>query len=241
MIQRFLISIFCICSIALSSQNMNNDFTVVLNEEALNKVFAAIGDIKGSNDYEIMLIKGKYNWTVIKPSISIRPDSSQFNCLAKVEAGLFDYISTVKGDVKITYNDQKNEIQVKITRAVFELYTMILSKKVHIKNIDLADHFKDPFIFEGPRTTSTNFEFTMPDSTIKRIYIQPTACDMEIHWREIVSRCEISATDKAPVPTNPVKVPAKDTVVPVNTPPAANNKANPKIPDTKTQDTKTKK
>src|ERR1700741_4160071 len=91
-----------------------NDFTATLHEETLNKVFAAIGEIKGSNDYEVMLIKGKYYWTVINPKISIRPDSSQFICDAKVDVGPFTYTTKVPGDVKITYDQKKNEIQVKI-------------------------------------------------------------------------------------------------------------------------------
>ena len=37
-----------------------NDFVVTLHEETLNKVLAALGDISGANDYEVMLIKGKY-------------------------------------------------------------------------------------------------------------------------------------------------------------------------------------
>jgi hypothetical protein len=35
-----------------------NDFAVSLHEESINKVFVAIGDIKGESDYEVMLIKG---------------------------------------------------------------------------------------------------------------------------------------------------------------------------------------
>src|ERR1700741_2177335 len=100
-----------------------NDFTAILHEETLNKVFTAIGTIKGSNDFEVMLIKGRYNWTVVNPKIFIRPDSSQFTCEAKVDVGLFSYSTQVPGHVKITYDQKKNEIQVKITKAIFELYT----------------------------------------------------------------------------------------------------------------------
>jgi phosphoenolpyruvate synthase/pyruvate phosphate dikinase len=55
---------------------------------------------------------------------------------------------------------------------------MVFGKKVHIKNIHLEDHFREPFNFEGPRTLATDMEFTMPDSTRKKIYIVPTHCKM---------------------------------------------------------------
>ncbi|MFL5753883.1 MAG: hypothetical protein ACJ76F_10790 [Bacteroidia bacterium] len=215
--KKLLIFLSLLPALVVHSQSKNNDFTVILNEETLNKVFLAIGEINGSSDYEVLLVKGTYHWTVINPQISIRPDSSQFNCIARVKAGFFDYTTTVKGDVKITYDTKKNEIQVKITRAIFELYTMLFGGKVHIKDIDLADQFKDPFIFEGPRTMATDFEFTMPDSTVKHIYVQPTTCDMEIRWKEIVTRCEISASDKPYKPV-PVKPASPDVAIPSKTP-----------------------
>ncbi len=173
-----------------------NDFSVVLHEEAVNKVIAAIGDIKGTNDYEVLLISGKYHWTVHNPKINIRPDSSDFTCDAFVTVGPFNYKTQVVGNVKITYDNEKNLIYIKISRAIFELYTVILSKKIHIKDIHLEDYFKEPFAFEGPRTMATDMEFMMPDSTMKKIYVQPTACKMELKWKEICTSCEIVAADK---------------------------------------------
>lgn len=191
-----------------------NDFSVVLNEEMVNKVFNALGEIKGSNDYEVMLIKGKYHWTIRNPKILIRPDSSQFNCDATVEVGPFSYSTPVFGDVKITYDNKLDEIQVKITRAIFELYTMLFGKKIHIKDIDLADYFKDPFAFEGPRSASTDFEFMMPDSTIKKIYVNPSHCEMIIRHAEIVTNCEMNVSDKAPVKSIKKPVPDKNATLP---------------------------
>ena len=173
-----------------------NDFSVVLHEEAINKVIAAIGDIKGTNDYEVLLISGKYHWTVHNPKINIRPDSSDFTCDALVNVGPFNYKTQVVGNVKITYDNEKNLIYIKISRAIFELYTVILGKKIHIKDIHLEDYFKEPFAFEGPRTMATDMEFMMPDSSMKKIYVQPTACKMELKWKEICTSCEIVAADK---------------------------------------------
>lgn len=199
-----------------------NDFVVSLHEEAINKVFVAIGEISGTNDYEVMLIKGKYHWKVINPKINLKPDSSDFTCDAKVEVGPFDYKTEVVGNVKITYENKKNEIAIKITRAIFELYTVIFGKKIHIKDIHLEEYFKEPFIFEGPRTLATDMEFTMPDSTKKKIYVQPTDCEMKIKLKEICTACEIEASDKPfktivkPVPPIQPADKPKSTVTPTN-------------------------
>jgi hypothetical protein len=199
-----------------------NDFTVSLHEEAINKVFVAIGDIKGESDYEVMLIKGKYHWKIINPKINLKPDSSDFTCDAKVEVGPFNYTSEVVGNVKVFYDSKKNEIQIKITRAIFELYTVIFDKKIHIKDIHLEEKFTEPFVFEGPRTLATDMEFMMPDSTIKKIYVQPSDCEMKVKLKEICTYCEIAASDKpfkpAPIKLNsPIQAPDKVKVITTNT------------------------
>lgn len=173
-----------------------NDISFILHEEAVNKVFAAVGEVSGKNEFEVLLIKGHYEWTVINPRINLKPDSSDFTCDAKVKVGPFDYKTAVVGNVKISYDNKKNEISIRITRAIFELYTMILGKKVHIKDIHLEEYFKDPFVFEGPKSFATDMQFTMPDSTVKKIYVQPTECLMKVVRQAIITSCEIAASDK---------------------------------------------
>lgn len=201
---RALFIIALLCGLQKGFSQTYNDFSVVLHEEAINKVFAAIGEIRGTNDYEVMLIKGQYTWTVINPKINLKPDSSDFTCDAKVDVGPFNYKTKVLGNVKISYDNKKNEISIRITRAIFELYTVIFGKKVHIKDIHLEDHFKDPFVFEGPKTLATDMAFTMPDSTLKTIYVQPTDCVMKVEKQSIVTSCEVQASDK-PF-TKPIKL-----------------------------------
>lgn len=172
-----------------------NDFTVVIHEESIHKILKTIDSINGSKDYEVLFIKGKYHYTAKNFNIKIRPDSSQFSCDVKVQVGPFTYRTTVPGDVKISYNKTTNQIQIKVVRAIFELYTNVLGKKIHIKDIDLAENFKEPFSFEGPKSMTTDFDYTMPDGKTKKIYIQPTECDLQIKWKEIVAAFEIEACD----------------------------------------------
>lgn len=198
-----------------------NDFVCSLHEESINKVLIAIGDIKGSSDYEVMFITGKYYWTIKDAKINIRPDSSSFTCHALVNVGPFDYKTQVVGDVKITYNNDSNIISIRISRAIFELYTMVLGKKIHIKDIHLEDHFKDPFQFEGPKTIATEMEFTMPDSTKKKIYLVPTDCKMQLKFKEICTSCEIAAAEvRAPSPVktiSPIESTKASTLQPAQT------------------------
>lgn len=192
--------LFFICIIIVPktffSQKMYNDFSVLLHEETINKVFSAIGEISGKNEFEALLIKGHYKWTIVNPKINLLPDSSDFTCDAKVVVGPFKYSTQVTGNVKIGYDNEYNEISIKITKAIFELYTVILGKKIHIKDIHLEDYFKDPFTFEGPKSFATDMSFTLPDSTVKKIYVQPTECVMKVEKQMIVTSCEVIASDK---------------------------------------------
>jgi hypothetical protein len=198
----FGILIFCVSALIINAQPRKtnvkeiNDFSVSLHEETINKVLAAVGNITGTNDYEVMLIHGQYHWTIQNPKINIRPDSSDFTCDAIVNMGPFDYKTQVVGNVKINYDNAKNLISIKISRAIFELYTLVFGKKVHIKDIHLEDYFKEPFVFDGPRSMTSEMEFTMPDSCVKKIYIQPSDCRMELKWKEICTSCEVVASDK---------------------------------------------
>jgi hypothetical protein len=173
----------------------NNDFRFTLHEETVNKVLAAVGPISGKSDYEVLLINGTYHWTITKPEIHFYKDSSIFTCNANVKTGYIDYNTPVYGYVKIGYDQKLNKISIQISKAIFELYTKVLGKKIHIKNIDLAKYFKEPFLFDGPSNMSTDFEFTVNDSTKKKIYVRPTICDLSTKKGELITSCECEARD----------------------------------------------
>jgi hypothetical protein len=184
-----------ILSFAGLAQKAPDDFSVTIHEDAINKVFRAIDSVSGSKDYEVMFLKGKYYYTAKNFKINLRPDSSHFFSDVKVDIGPFSYRTTVQGHVKISYNKARNQIEIKVVRAIFELYTHVLGKKIHIKDIDLAENFKDPFCFEGPQTMTTDFDYTMPDGKIKKIYMQPSDCELSVKWKEIVANFEVEACD----------------------------------------------
>lgn len=183
------------------SQNQN-DVKVTLHEETLNKIFASLGEISGVNDYEVMLIKGKYKWTIQNPKIILKPVKSSFVCDAIVEVGGFNYKAPVIGDLSISYNTKTNQISVKLVKAIFEIYTKVLGKKIHIKDIDIAEYLKDPFLFEGPQTMSTDMDFTMPDNSKRKVYMQPSSCYMIVIDKQIITSCEM-AVDNKPIKIKP--------------------------------------
>lgn len=215
MLPRIVLFFLLFSSTLLNSQTFN-DFSFVLHEKAINKVFNAIGEISGKNNFEALMISGQYTWTIINPKINLKPDSSDFTCDAKVNVGPFNYKTKVLGNVKIDYDNNSNYISIKITRAIFELYTVIFGNKIHIKDIHLEDYFKDPFVFEGPKSFATDMSFTLPDSTSKKIYVVPTECIMKVVQQAIVTSCEIAASDK-PF-SQPIKVipPIQNAVKPKN-------------------------
>ena len=185
-----------------NNSKIMNDISITLHEETLNKVFDAIGEITGTNEYSVLMLKGKYHWTVVNSKINLKPDSSDFTCDAKVQVGPFDYKTPVKGKVKIWFDSLNNKINVKILTAVFELYTKVLGKKIHIKNIELAEYFKDPFQFDGPESMSSDFEFLTPDSVLKKVYFRPCDCQLEITHKKIITNCEVMVSQK-PFPVKP--------------------------------------
>lgn len=194
---RLIIILLFLCSGALAqTKSILNDFSFTLHEDLVNKTLLAIGTVSSTNEYEVMFVTGKYQWKMANPRIQIRPDSSHFTCDAFVEVGPINYSTTVNGDVKILYDKPNDKISIKITRAIFELYTIIFDKKIHIKDIHLEEKFKDPFLFDGPKSYGTSVDVSLPDSAKKTIYIQPSDCIMNIKWAEVCAICEVTVTDK---------------------------------------------
>ncbi|MBC7412277.1 MAG: hypothetical protein H7331_07475 [Bacteroidia bacterium] len=185
---------------------VRNDLTIQLHEETLNKMLKALGNIKGTNTYDVMYVTGTYHWSLIKPTIQLMKDSARFKTDAKVEVGMFKYTDEVVGKVSINYQEKTNQIAVRIIDAPFEIYTTILGKKFVIKRIQIADYFKTPFLFEGPMTMKGAMEFMMPDSTIKTLMAKPSKCDVKILPQRILVSTELEFTTVLP-PLPPIPNP----------------------------------
>ncbi|TND07428.1 MAG: hypothetical protein FD123_3278 [Bacteroidetes bacterium] len=175
---------------------LRNDMKVTLHEESLNKVFKALGDISGTEPYKLLLIKGTYTWTLKNPRIRLKPGKADFVTDVNVRAGSLEYSTLCAGDVKVWYDGKNNKINVKITKALIEIYTYFMGRKVSITEVDLASHFPDPFSFDGPATMETDMDFTMPDNSVRKIYMKTTDCDVIVEDHFLSVPCEVEFYQK---------------------------------------------
>ena len=188
------ICLFSFCSSFGKGQNA--DLIVALKESTLNKMFAAIGEIKGTSTYSFMLIEGTYNWTLVKPQIKLHPNKANFETDVKVTVGKFDYTTKVNGIVEICYEPTTNLIYIEITEALFPLNIMALGKERHLWDVDLKKYFETPFTFEGPLTMGTEMVFNMPDGTSKTIYCHPINCGVKIAEKQVIVSAETEFVER---------------------------------------------
>jgi hypothetical protein len=174
-----------------NAQQKDEDVTMTLQEQALNKMFTALGPVFGSDTYTLLFVKGTYRWTLQNPHIELLPGKADYVADVEVETGPFLYKSTVTGDVSITYAADSNKIIIRITKAIFPLYTKLFGSQVHIKDIDLAESYKEPFVFDGPLSITTDMEFKMPDGSVRRTHAIPTHCDVIVEENRIRVPCSI--------------------------------------------------
>src|ERR1043165_7941713 len=90
---------FFLFSFSSGAFSQNQDLTVVLKESVLNKMFTAIGEIKGTSAYSFMFVEGTYDWSLINPEIHLHPNKADFVSDVKVTVGKYDYIIKVNGIV----------------------------------------------------------------------------------------------------------------------------------------------
>ena len=187
------ITVFAICLIFYIfgfSQN-NNNLSVEIHESMINKVLKVVGQISGENEYETFLMKGSYKWTVMNPQIKLTDKKAQFVADLKVETGSIQYTDKIVGDFSVTYNQQTNKLELKLTSAIYEIYTKILGQKISIKKINLADYYKDPFLFDGPMEYQSVMPFTMPDKSVKKIAAKVKNCIIQVVPSKIIMNTEV--------------------------------------------------
>lgn len=174
------------------------DLTVTIQEALLNKMFKAIGDIKGGGTYSFMFIDGTYTWTLINPQFRIHPGRVDFITDVKVEIADNAYMIHVTGDAEVCYEPATNLIYVEITDASFPVNLMFMGKLRHLWDMDLAQYFETPFTFEGPLTIGTEFVFPMPDNTTRTVYAHPLNCGVKIVEKQIVVSAEMEFVNREP-------------------------------------------
>lgn len=194
----FLLTFTLFLSLQLNAQTQ--DLTITIKEPIVNKIFTALGDIKGTSTYSFLFMEGTYNWQLINPRIQLHPGRADFITEAKVSMGKFGYTMHVVGNVEVCYEPQTNLIYVEITEAKFPLNIMFLGSLKHITDVDLANYFETPFVFEGPLTIGTEFNFPMPDNTIATVYAHALSCDLRVEEKQITVATEVEFINKKTTP-----------------------------------------
>ncbi|CAN5367733.1 hypothetical protein BH09BAC5_BH09BAC5_23660 [soil metagenome] len=184
-----------------------DDMQVVISEDMMNKCFKALGSISGKEPYQILFVNDSFTWVLANPMIHLHEGKADFTTDVNVIAGSFMYTTSCTGDVAIWYDRPKNLINVKIMRCIVEIYTKVFGTKYHLKDVDLASKFTDPFTFEGPTATSTYMEMEMPDGSVRTLYMHTTDCDLSVKEKQIVVPCEVEFS-LTPPPSPPVIKPA---------------------------------
>lgn len=183
--------LFLITAYTGKAQPSTNDIQVILNQNSLNKLFLALGPVFGSGNYTLLFWKGSYQWTLESPHIELSDNCADFQAQVTVDSGPFRYQSYISGDVSIIYLPDSNKIVIQVTSAILPLYVNLFGSKTHVKNIDLASSFKDPFKFDGPLSLTSDMDFTMPDGYTRRVHALPVNCQIIVSYHQIIVPCGI--------------------------------------------------
>jgi len=140
-----------------------------LHESGLNKLINTIGEISGEGVYEIMFVKSSYTWLLKNTKIKLIKDSALFETDVEIKTGFDTYTDHVKGIMGVSYNKKKNEISINLLDAIVHLKASILGKSFTIKKIQLANYFKQGFVFDGPATASKEMKLALPNGSTKII------------------------------------------------------------------------
>ena len=194
-------------SLMTSEKSMGQqDLVINIHEKTVNKLMAAIGDIVDSSSYKALFVNINYNWRVRNAKIKVAPPKVFFYAEVRVEAGFLKYDDYIEGNAEVTYNPATNKIELRIVEAKFPIKVKIRKKEKIIKEVDLASYFSEPFSFEGPMAYEEEFEFEMPDGSIKKLKTVIVNYDLVLLKEIIQMKAELDFEElKEPVESKPKK------------------------------------
>ena len=188
-VRSFLSAVCLFFSTSFTAQTQ--DLMITIKEPVINKIFAALGDIKGSAPYSFMFTEGTYNWQLLNPRIQLHLNRADFITDAKITVGKFGYMMHIVGNVEVCYEPLTNLIYMEITEAKFPLNILFFGALKHLWDVDLAGYFETPFTFEGPLTIGTEINFPMPDNTTTTLYAHPLNCKLKVEEKQITVATEV--------------------------------------------------
>jgi len=188
------IVIFSISSFSIAKGN-EADASIVIRQDTLNKFLATIGEVKKSDTFSIVGIKGEYTWIVKNPKIILTNGRALFQADVSVSFKTLpvSYSTPAYGEVSVRYDSNENRINIKVERVAFEVAFNILGKKVVVGEVDISKIYQIAFSFPGPKPFESLVEVNMPDGSKRRIKVESIPV-LAINEGEIVVGSEIRFT-----------------------------------------------
>jgi len=236
MIKKISLLLIIILLMAASAYSQPYDLTINVTDKMINKLLTAIGPISGEEEYTVMMIKGLCKWKIENPVIKLEPNKSWFEADVTVSSGNLTYTDRITGLVKVNYNQMKDRLELSLEHIYIDLKIKAFGKEKVIKTLDAVNYYKTPFYFDGPGKISEEFEFEMPDGSLKKIKTAVKNYDIQVLKGLIQMKANLDFVDAAKI-----KVVTKPTTTPQPSTSAVDEKDSKKKKKEKKKTQKTKK
>lgn len=168
-----LLTTFCISSLSFANGS-EADASIVIRQETLNRFLDTIGEVKKTDSFSLVGIKGEYTWTVKNPKIILTSGRARFQAEVTVSFKTLPvtYSTPAYGEVSIKYDSNENKINIKVEKVAFEVAFTLLGKRVVVGEVDISKIYQIAFSFPGPKPFESLVEVSLPDGSRKKIKIE---------------------------------------------------------------------
>ena len=176
-IQFFIILIISFIFSEEQSEQVSIDkphISLVLHEELLNDFFSNIGEIKGSGTAASF----DYTWKMLDPHIEIDSTGAYFLAKIRAKTESFRITKDVKGSVLVTYDKDKNIIEIKIENAKVILDVDIFGKRFVLTELNIGKYFSKALKINGPDTINNEIDYKLPTGESKKMKISTKSYDL---------------------------------------------------------------
>ncbi len=168
-----LLATFCISSFSFANGS-EADASIVIRQETLNRFLDTIGEVKKTDSFSLVGVKGEYTWIVKNPKIILTPGRARFQAEVTVSFKTLPvtYSTPAYGEVSIKYDSNENKINIKVEKVAFEVAFTLLGKRVVVGEVDISKIYQIAFSFPGPKPFESLVEVSLPDGSRKKIKIE---------------------------------------------------------------------
>ena len=161
----FIILVYSFTNMFFSQESTINDHHVSLtiNETMLNNFLLSIGQVKGKGSKKVLGKKINYNWEVTEPKIRIEPGKALFSANILIRSGKVKSTSKSESELDVNYSYEENIIKISFNEIKTDLGLKLFGKKIKLVTIDLSKYYKPSFEFSGPEINQKSIVINKPD------------------------------------------------------------------------------